>query len=287
MLNLQLDQMSAGVQVIANASPMKVLVIEDDRDVVELVSQCITLRWPQARVAGVGEGRRGLILAEGESPELVVLDIGLPDIHGFEVLKGIREFSDVPVIMLTGQDRDVDIAMFLNEGADDYIVKPFSQVELVARIEAVLRRARGPSRVAQPDQPAEDAEGAPAEAGPSQQDPESDVFTKLIEDQQLYDGEIRIHVQSEGNMRLVVSFVKQVRENSDLRMLRLANSPTGGVDIWLGMRQPIPLRKVLGEMQGVADVSPTPEHDALITRDIPRLAVTLAATTPPSPPPED
>ena len=74
---------------------------------------------------------------------MVILDIGLPDMEGFQVLREIRLFSQVPVIMLTVRDKDTDIARCLELGADDYMVKPFSHIELVARVQAVLRRARG------------------------------------------------------------------------------------------------------------------------------------------------
>ena len=74
---------------------------------------------------------------------MVILDIGLPDMDGFQVLRGIRLFSQVPVIMLTVRDEDTDIAGCLEMGADDYMVKPFSHIELIARVQAVLRRNQG------------------------------------------------------------------------------------------------------------------------------------------------
>ena len=122
---------------------MKVLVIEDDQDTVQLISTCIKLRRPQTEVIGAGTGAKGLELTEKEGPDLIVLDIGLPDIDGRELLDRIRMFSDVPVIMLTGRDRDADIASALEKGADDYVTKPFSYIEFLARIQAVLRRAHG------------------------------------------------------------------------------------------------------------------------------------------------
>jgi DNA-binding response OmpR family regulator len=82
-------------------------------------------------------------LVEAESPDIVILDIGLPDMEGFEVLKEIRRFSQVPVIMLTVRAEDTDVARSLEMGADDYITKPFSHIELVARVQAVLRRSQG------------------------------------------------------------------------------------------------------------------------------------------------
>ncbi len=122
---------------------MKYLVVDDSQEIIEAVSLCVSLRWPQAELLSSTEGRKGLKLVEEESPDLVILDIGLPDINGLEVLRSLREFSDVPVVMLTARDKDVEIARFLEEGADDYIVKPFSHIELLGRIQAIFRRAQG------------------------------------------------------------------------------------------------------------------------------------------------
>ena len=129
---------------------MKVLIIDDSPEIVDAVSFCISLRWPQAEVVSAGEGQQGLDLVEKESPDVVILDIGLPDIDGFKVLQTLRGFSEVPVLVLTARDRDVDVARFLQEGADDYVTKPFSHVELLARIQAVMRRASGRLRSSSP-----------------------------------------------------------------------------------------------------------------------------------------
>ena len=122
---------------------MKVLVIEDDPGIIEVVSLCFQLRWSGTTVISAANGREGVTLVETESPDVVILDIGLPDIDGYQVLKEIRRFSDVPVIMLTVRGEDTDVAKGLELGADDYITKPFSHIELIARVQAVLRRAQG------------------------------------------------------------------------------------------------------------------------------------------------
>ena len=122
---------------------MKVLVIEDDPGIIEVVSLCFQLRWSGTTVVSASTGRQGIELVETESPEVVILDIGLPDIDGYQVLKEIRRFSDVPVLMLTVRGDDTDVARGLELGADDYITKPFSHIELIARVQAVLRRAQG------------------------------------------------------------------------------------------------------------------------------------------------
>jgi len=122
---------------------MKVLIIEDDRDTIYLVATCLKLRWPQVEVLQAETGQEGIDLAGEAAPDLVILDIGLPDIDGRKVLDRIRGYSDVPIIMLTARDRDLDLAASLEAGADDYVTKPFSSVELLARIQAVTRRAQG------------------------------------------------------------------------------------------------------------------------------------------------
>ena len=122
---------------------MKVLVIEDDPGIIEVVSLCFQLRWSGTSVISADTGNRGLELVESESPDVVILDIGLPDMDGYQVLHEIRRFSEVPVIMLTVRGEDTNIARGLELGADDYITKPFSHIELIARVQAVLRRAQG------------------------------------------------------------------------------------------------------------------------------------------------
>lgn len=122
---------------------MKVLVIEDDPGIVEVVSLCFQLRWSGTGIITATTGNKGVELVESENPDVVILDIGLPDIDGYQVLHEIRRFSDVPVIMLTVRGEDTNVARGLELGADDYITKPFSHIELIARVQAVLRRAQG------------------------------------------------------------------------------------------------------------------------------------------------
>jgi len=122
---------------------LKVVVIDDAPDIVEVVTLCFQLRWSGTDVLSAGEGGKGLELIEVENPDIVILDINLPDMDGFTVIRELRRFSQVPVIMLTVKGEDTDVAKGLELGADDYMVKPFSHIELIARVEAVLRRVRG------------------------------------------------------------------------------------------------------------------------------------------------
>jgi len=123
---------------------MKILVIEDAKEIVETISLCFELRWPGVDVISTAEGGQGLTLAETESPDVVILDLGLPDMDGFDVLKEVRSFSNVPVIIVTVRGEEIDKIKGLELGADDYITKPFSHMELLARIQAVLRRTSLP-----------------------------------------------------------------------------------------------------------------------------------------------
>jgi DNA-binding response OmpR family regulator len=98
------------------------------------------MRWPDANILNAPTGESGLQMAKSEDPDIVILDIGLPDIDGFEVCSNIRGFSDVPIVMLTVRDDRNDVIKGLELGDDDYILKPFKPEELLARINAILRR---------------------------------------------------------------------------------------------------------------------------------------------------
>ena len=119
--------------------PAKILVVDDEPNLVKLARS--NLEAQHYKVVTAMDGPTGLAMVEKEGPDLVILDIMMPGLDGFDVLQKIREFSTVPVIMLTAKDQDVDVVKGLHLGADDYVRKPFSVHELLARVEAVLRRA--------------------------------------------------------------------------------------------------------------------------------------------------
>jgi two-component system, OmpR family, KDP operon response regulator KdpE len=127
---------------------MRILVVDDAPDVIESVRLGFTLQWREVEVLGAERGEQGLDLVEQEKPDLVLLDVGLPDIDGYEVLRQIRAFSDVPVVMLTARDDTLDLVKGLELGADDYVTKPFNHLELLARVKAVLRRLDMPAPAA-------------------------------------------------------------------------------------------------------------------------------------------
>jgi two-component system KDP operon response regulator KdpE len=120
---------------------MKVAIIEDDKSIINAIQVAFEFRWPDASVVAAESGKEGIVLVKKEDPEVVLLDINLPDINGFEVLKSVRGFSSVPVIILTVRADDADVLRGLEAGADDYIIKPFNYLTLLARVKAVLRRS--------------------------------------------------------------------------------------------------------------------------------------------------
>jgi two-component system KDP operon response regulator KdpE len=119
---------------------MRILVVDDEPDVVESVRLGFMLQWREVEVVGAGNADQALAAVESEPVDIVLLDIGLPRVDGFEVLREIRAFSDVPIVMLTARDDAMDKVKGLELGADDYVTKPFNHLELMARVKAVLRR---------------------------------------------------------------------------------------------------------------------------------------------------
>jgi DNA-binding response OmpR family regulator len=116
-----------------------VLVIDDDEDIRALVAEL--LRRSGLSVEEAGDGRAGLRALHQSPPDLVVLDVSMPELDGWATLERIRDLSDVPVIMLTARGTELERVRGLQAGADDYIVKPFGRQEFVARVHALLRRA--------------------------------------------------------------------------------------------------------------------------------------------------
>lgn len=121
-----------------------ILVVDDEPQITRLAQDY--LARDGFRVLTAGDGATALAHARREQPDLVVLDLNLPGMDGLEVCRILRRTSDVPIVMLTARAEEADRLIGLELGADDYIVKPFSPRELVARVRAVLRRARGEIR---------------------------------------------------------------------------------------------------------------------------------------------
>jgi DNA-binding response OmpR family regulator len=124
----------------------RLLLVEDDPSIREIT--VLGLRRAGFRVDTASDGRDGLLRARQEPFDLVLLDVMLPSLDGFQICRELRRDSDVPIVMLTARVETVDVVVGLESGADDYVVKPFEMAELVARIRAVLRR-----RTAAPSEP--------------------------------------------------------------------------------------------------------------------------------------
>ena len=118
-----------------------VLVVEDEPEIARIARDYLERAGFAVRIAS--DGRSALSLARSAGPDIVVLDLGLPDVDGLDVVRSIRRNSGVPVVILTARGDESDRVVGLELGADDYMVKPFSPKELVARVRAVLRRADG------------------------------------------------------------------------------------------------------------------------------------------------
>ncbi len=122
-------------------SSKKILVVDDEKKIVEIVKAY--LEKEGYRVSVAYDGQSALDIASKQEPDLIVLDLMLPEISGWDVCRILRAKSNVPIIMLTARDEDTDKIIGLELGADDYVTKPFNPKELVSRVRAILRRAEG------------------------------------------------------------------------------------------------------------------------------------------------
>ncbi len=125
---------------------MKILIIEDSPLVVEAISAALERRWPDLDIVSTGFGEQGIQITDSQSPDVVLLDLGLPDINGFEVLRRIRLFSTVPIVILTANSEESNVVKGLENGADDYVVKSFLQMDLLARIQEIIQRSKLPDQ---------------------------------------------------------------------------------------------------------------------------------------------
>lgn len=127
-----------------------ILLVDDEANIIQLAAMYLEKEGYQTISAN--DGLTALDLTESEGPSLIVLDLMLPELDGWEVCKRLRQHSDVPILMLTARDDDIDKIVGLELGADDYMTKPFNPRELVARVKAILRRVEPPRASAQGQQ---------------------------------------------------------------------------------------------------------------------------------------
>jgi two-component system catabolic regulation response regulator CreB len=130
----------------------RVLIVEDEPGIADTLQYA--LRTEGFEPAWVATGEEALAQVKAQMPALVILDVGLPDTSGFEVFKRLREFTDLPVVFLTARSDEIDRVVGLELGADDYVAKPFSPRELVARVRSILRRSAKPPAAPPPAAPA-------------------------------------------------------------------------------------------------------------------------------------
>lgn len=117
-----------------------ILIIEDDIKIADAFSSIFKLTWPNAKIMTAQDGWQGIQIIESQPPEVIILDIGLPDIDGFEVIKEIRAFSNVPIVIVTAKTDECDVVKALEIGANDFISKPPRKMELIARIKSLVRK---------------------------------------------------------------------------------------------------------------------------------------------------
>ncbi len=122
----------------------EILVVDDDPHTREVVA--FALRHAGFSVQEAADGLSALARMEAAAPDLIVLDVGLPELDGLEVCRSIRKTSDVPILFLSSRDEEIDRILGLEIGGDDYVAKPFSPRELVARVKVILRRQRAPAQ---------------------------------------------------------------------------------------------------------------------------------------------
>jgi DNA-binding response OmpR family regulator len=124
---------------VSRAQSHSILIVEDEQSIASFVAMYLKRAGFAVRIAGTGEG--AIEQAAAEAPSLIVLDLMLPDLDGIDVCRRVRQRSDVPILMLTARDDDIDKIFGLEVGADDYLTNPFYPGELVARVKSILRRA--------------------------------------------------------------------------------------------------------------------------------------------------
>ncbi len=118
----------------------QILIVEDDQGIVEAVHLALQTYCPEVELISCGDGKGGIELVESRAPDVVILDLGLPDIEGFEVLEQIRLFSAVPVLILSVRDEEKDIAKAKQLGANEYVVKPFKHSTLLPQLREMAFR---------------------------------------------------------------------------------------------------------------------------------------------------
>ena len=255
-----------------------ILIVEDDDRISRL--ERFVLEQVGYRVTWAGTGEDALEILPKATPSLVLLDVMLPQMDGFTTCQKIREFSQVPIIMVTARDRDVDKVRGLEMGADDYITKPFSTHELASRVKSVLRRIDGSRptslRSTKPDMsflhPRDEELAYPTQAPLLETGTRSDSrsgngmsaapvdhtapdLVNASDDN--YEGTVPLVIKTAGAVKESIRFVDSLQADPQIHLLRMvSNKRRGGMDVWLRLRAPKPLRSTLLAVAGVSLVEP-------------------------------
>ena len=267
---MAMDNTEAGS--VSGADGDMILIVDDDERTSRL--ERFVLEEEGYSVACVASGEEALETLPKIDPSLVLLDIGLPQMDGFVTCQKMRETSEVPIIMVTGEGHDEDKIRGLEMGADDYITKPFSTNELTARVKAVLRRInvnRSNNVVAhaihsEPDNSFPERNGrnggsatdlgeeshVPIEETANVDEAVAPTTTGIHEN---YEGAVKLVVETTGAIKNLVDFVDAIREYPEFHLLRMvSNAKRDGMDVWLRLREPNPLRTTLLGAKGVTKV---------------------------------
>jgi len=247
-----------------------ILVVEDDSRTLRLVR--FILEEEGFEVWEAVNGADALQILREASLSLVLMDIGLPDMDGFDLCQQIRESSQVPIIIVTAENKEEDIVRGLVLGADDYVTKPFSTALLTARVKAVLRRFDSTSILGDPisDVTSQRGQGTASPAArlsvaSSCGDPSS--LPGQASDPEMYEGTVRLVVETAGSIRKLIRFVEELRQNSQFHLLRLVANQhievKQGMDILLRLREPILLKQTLRQLADVLAVEEPAEPSPL------------------------
>jgi len=260
-----------------------ILVVEDDDRISRL--ERFVLEQVGYRVTCTGTGEEALEVLPNTTPSLVLLDVMLPRMDGFTTCRKIRECSQVPIIMVTAMDRDMDKVRGLEMGADDYITKPFSPHELASRVKSVLRRVneiRDSNGLADPTpstfdmpflHPRDEEVGYPTQArfseiGLQSHDSKDSSGDKIsganigydlpgitTTSNENYEGTIKLIVETNGAVKESIRFVDALRQYPQFHLLRMvSNSRRDGMEVWIRLHSPNPLLTTLAAFAEVSRV---------------------------------
>lgn len=237
-------------------SGASILVVDDDTGTLRL--ERFVLEEAGYDVQEAKSGEEALEALNESGAALVLLDIGLPGMDGFTACRRIRETHQIPIIIVSAENKSEHIVRGLGLGADDYLTKPFSTTELAARVKAVLRRYNFvmlQARAAKAD-PASDPQGNPtADSGASGDGGTGESRSTEAATCNLYEGSVSLVVRTSGVAGGMFHFVADLRQNPSFRIMRLnADHQAQSIEISLRLREPLELKSIILQMNDVSQV---------------------------------